>query len=120
MFPVKWVALVLFVGLFAGIVISLEVGYRIGRRGSRRIPERGFEGVGAMEAAIFRIGLARIRNLHALRKSGRRSGREPSPARLQLLGCHIALRRTAPAHRPGSECDLDRVSTPRSGTHRSV
>ncbi len=86
MFPVKWVALVLFVGLFAGIVISLEVGYRIGRRGSRRIPERGFEGVGAMEAAIFRIGLARMRNLHALRKSGRRSGREPSPpaARIRL------------------------------------
>jgi hypothetical protein len=55
MFPVKWVALVLFVGLFAGIVISLEVGYRIGRRGSRRIPERGFEGIGAMEAAIFSL-----------------------------------------------------------------
>ena len=48
-------ALVLFVGLFSGILISLEVGYRIGRRGSRRIPERGFEGVGAMEAAIFSL-----------------------------------------------------------------
>jgi hypothetical protein len=50
MFPVKWIAPMLFAGLFAGIVISLEVGYRIGHRSSRRIPERGFEGVGAMEA----------------------------------------------------------------------
>jgi hypothetical protein len=46
----KLLALVLFIGLFAGILISLEVGYRIGRRSSKRIPERGFEGLGAMEA----------------------------------------------------------------------
>jgi hypothetical protein len=48
-------ALVLFIGLFAGILISLEVGYRIGRRSSKRNPERGFEGVGAMEAAVFSL-----------------------------------------------------------------
>jgi len=48
-------ALVLFIGLFAGILISLEVGYRIGRRSSKRNPERGFEGLGAMEAAIFSL-----------------------------------------------------------------
>ena len=51
----KWLALVLFSGLFAGILIALEVGYRIGRRSSKRNPERGFEGVGAMEAAIFSL-----------------------------------------------------------------
>lgn len=51
----KLVALVLFLGLLAGILISLEVGYRIGRHGSKRNPERGFEGVGAMEAAIFSL-----------------------------------------------------------------
>jgi hypothetical protein len=51
----KWAALALFVGLFAGILISLEAGYRIGRHGSRRNPERGFDGVGAMEAAVFSL-----------------------------------------------------------------
>jgi hypothetical protein len=51
----KLMVLVLFSGLFAGILISLEVGYRIGRRSSKRNPERGFEGVGAMEAAIFSL-----------------------------------------------------------------
>jgi hypothetical protein len=49
------VALILFIGLFAGILVALEVGYRIGRHGSKRNPERGFEGVGAIEAAIFSL-----------------------------------------------------------------
>jgi hypothetical protein len=31
MISVRWAALVLFVGLFAGILASLETGYRIGR-----------------------------------------------------------------------------------------
>ncbi len=45
--------LVLFLGLFAGILFSLEVGFRIGCRSTKCTPERGFEGLGAMEAAIF-------------------------------------------------------------------
>jgi hypothetical protein len=51
----KSATLVLFLGLLAGILISLEVGYRIGRHGSKHNPERGFEVVGAMEAAIFSL-----------------------------------------------------------------
>jgi hypothetical protein len=51
----KLLTLVLFSGLFAGILISLEVGYRIGRRNSKLNPERGFEGVGAMDSAIFSL-----------------------------------------------------------------
>jgi hypothetical protein len=55
MVSVRWAALVLFIGLFAGILASLEVGYRIGRNNSKRNPELGFEGTGAMEAAIFSL-----------------------------------------------------------------
>jgi hypothetical protein len=55
MIPTEWVAPLLFGGLFAGILISLEAGYRVGRRSSKRYPERGFEGVGAMEAAVFSL-----------------------------------------------------------------
>jgi hypothetical protein len=55
MVSVEWVALVLFTGLFAGVLASLEVGYRVGRNRSRQNPELGFEGLGAMEAAIFSL-----------------------------------------------------------------
>jgi hypothetical protein len=55
MVSVEWVALVLFTGLFAGVLASLEVGYRVGRNRSRKNPELGFEGLGAMEAAIFSL-----------------------------------------------------------------
>jgi hypothetical protein len=55
MISVGWVTLVLFVGLFAGILASLEVGYRIGGSKSKKNPEHTFEGNGAMEAAIFSL-----------------------------------------------------------------
>jgi hypothetical protein len=55
MVSVEWAALVLFTGLFAGVLASLEVGYRVGRNRSRKNPELGFEGVGAMEAGIFSL-----------------------------------------------------------------
>jgi hypothetical protein len=55
MIPVAWAALVLFTGLFAGLLVCLEIGYRIGRNRARKNPELGFEGIGAMEAAIFSL-----------------------------------------------------------------
>ena len=55
MIPVEWVALVLFIGLFAAVLASLEVGYRIGRNGAKKNPQLGFEGIGAMEAAVFSL-----------------------------------------------------------------
>jgi hypothetical protein len=55
MVSMEWVALVLFTGLFAGVLASLEIGYRVGRNRSRKNPESGFEGLGAMEAAIFSL-----------------------------------------------------------------
>jgi len=55
MFSVTWATLVLFVGLFGGILASLEFGYRTGRNKSRMNPEQAFEGTGAMEAAIFSL-----------------------------------------------------------------
>ncbi|MGO9931647.1 MAG: DUF4239 domain-containing protein [Steroidobacteraceae bacterium] len=54
MIGVEWAALVLFSGLFAGLLASLEVGYRIGRNNSKN-PEPGFDGTGAMDAAIFSL-----------------------------------------------------------------
>ena len=50
-----WAALVLFTGLFAGILACLEIGYRIGRNRARKNSEVGLEGIGAMEAAIFSL-----------------------------------------------------------------
>ena len=46
------VAAALSVGLFVGMVVCLEVGYRLGRRGSEN-PELTHEGIGAIEAAVF-------------------------------------------------------------------
>ncbi len=55
MISVELVASVLFTGLFAGVLASLEVGYRIGRNSSKKNPEVGFEGLGAMEATVFSL-----------------------------------------------------------------
>lgn len=55
MFSNEWAALALFIGLFAGILASLEAGYRIGCNKSNKTPEHAFEGNGAMEAAIFSL-----------------------------------------------------------------
>jgi len=55
MISVKWATLLLFVGLFGGLLASLEVGYLIGRNKSTKNPEQAFEGTGAMEAAIFSL-----------------------------------------------------------------
>ena len=46
------VAAALSVGLSVGMVVCLEVGYRLGRRSSEN-PELTHEGIGAMEAAVF-------------------------------------------------------------------
>ncbi len=51
----QWVGLVLFAELFFAVMASLEVGYRIGCNNSKKNPELGFEGTGAMEAAIFSL-----------------------------------------------------------------
>ena len=48
------VAAALSVGLFFGMVVCLEVGYRLGRRSSEN-PELAHEGVGAIEAAVFAL-----------------------------------------------------------------
>lgn len=49
------VALFVSTGLFFGIFICLEVGYRIGRRSLAKNPERAHEGIGAIEAAVFAL-----------------------------------------------------------------
>ena len=45
-------AVALSVGAFAGIVVCLEVGYRLGRR---RSEDMTHEGIGAIEAAVFAL-----------------------------------------------------------------
>jgi hypothetical protein len=55
MISASWAAWALFVGLFAFILISLEVGYRVGCNNSKKKPELFFEGTGAMDAAIFSL-----------------------------------------------------------------
>ena len=55
MIPIAWATLVLFTGLFAGLLACLEIGYRIGRNRARKNSVVGFEGIGAMEAAIFSL-----------------------------------------------------------------
>src|SRR5271169_3724991 len=51
----SWATFALFTGLFAGILASLEIGFRIGRNHVEKNPDRAFEGTGAMEAAIFSL-----------------------------------------------------------------
>lgn len=52
--PAQW-AVVLSISLFVGVMACLEVGYRIGRRSSKRNPESAHEGIGVIEAAIFAL-----------------------------------------------------------------
>jgi hypothetical protein len=52
--PAQW-AVVVSIGIFIGLVACLEVGYRIGRRGSEQHPELAHEGIGVIEAAVFAL-----------------------------------------------------------------
>jgi hypothetical protein len=52
--PAQW-AIVLSIGLFVGIVVCLEIGYRIGRHSCEKDPESAHEGVGVIEAAVFAL-----------------------------------------------------------------
>ena len=42
-------------GLFLGILVCLELGYRVGQRGSAKNPETAHEGIGVLEAAVFAL-----------------------------------------------------------------
>ena len=44
---------VLALGLLLGLVVCLEIGYRLGRKAFAAHPERSHEGIGAIEAALF-------------------------------------------------------------------
>ncbi len=52
--PAQW-AVVLSIGVFVGVVTCFEVGYRIGRRSSKKNPQSVHEGIGVIEAAIFAL-----------------------------------------------------------------
>jgi hypothetical protein len=43
------------IGLFVAMLACLELGYRIGRRHSKKHPESAHEGIGAVEAAVFAL-----------------------------------------------------------------
>ena len=45
----------LLLGLFVGILVCLELGYRIGCKSSRKNHELAYEGVGTIEAALFAL-----------------------------------------------------------------
>jgi hypothetical protein len=45
----------LLIGLFGGILICLELGYRIGRKDSKKIHELAYSGIGNIEAALFAL-----------------------------------------------------------------
>src|SRR5215472_11049625 len=49
------VAFVISTSLFSGIIVCLEIGYRIGHRASARNPESAHEGVGVIDAAVFAL-----------------------------------------------------------------
>jgi len=49
--PAQW-AVALSIGVFVGMVACLEVGYRLGRRGSEDLAH---EGIGTIEAAVFAL-----------------------------------------------------------------
>jgi hypothetical protein len=42
-------------GLFFGILLCLEIGYRVGRRNAAIHPEWAHEGIGVIEAAVFAL-----------------------------------------------------------------
>lgn len=46
---------ILSVGLFAGMVVCLELGYRIGCSGAGKAPQLAHEGIGTIEAAVFAL-----------------------------------------------------------------
>jgi len=48
-------AVLISTALFFGILVSLEIGYRIGRNKRARDPESAHEGPGAIEAAVFAL-----------------------------------------------------------------
>jgi hypothetical protein len=43
------------IGLFAGLMLLLDLGYRVGDRQRRQHPETSHEGVGVIEAAVFAL-----------------------------------------------------------------
>jgi len=49
------VALGVSIALFFGIMISLEIGYRVGRGSLTKRPEHAHEGIGVIEAAVFAL-----------------------------------------------------------------
>lgn len=51
MYPAQW-AIALSLSVFAGVIACLEIGFRLGRRGSS---ETAHEGTGALEAAVFAL-----------------------------------------------------------------
>lgn len=50
-----YVALQVAIGLFLGILISLETGYRVGKRQAAENPQTAHEGIGVIEAAVFAL-----------------------------------------------------------------
>jgi len=50
-----YVAFVVSIGLFFGIMVCLEIGYRVGSRSLTKSPERAHEGIGVIEAAVFAL-----------------------------------------------------------------
>ncbi len=52
--PAHW-AIVVSIGLFVGIVLCLEIGYRIGRHNAEKHPDSAHEGIGVIEAAVFAL-----------------------------------------------------------------
>src|ERR1041384_6770842 len=48
-------SLLVCIGLFVGMVVLLDLGFRIGERKRRQHPETSHEGVGVIEAAVFAL-----------------------------------------------------------------
>src|SRR5947209_19156107 len=51
--PAEW-GVVVGIGVFLGMIVCLEAGYRLGRRNSEPA-ELAHEGIGAIEAAVFAL-----------------------------------------------------------------
>lgn len=52
--PARW-AVGLSIGVFIGMVVCLEIGYRMGRHIAGSTPESAHEGIGTIEAAVFAL-----------------------------------------------------------------
>jgi putative Ca2+/H+ antiporter (TMEM165/GDT1 family) len=50
----EW-AVILSVGVFAGMIVCLELGFRIGRSSAEKSPQLAHEGIGTIEAAVFAL-----------------------------------------------------------------